>query len=73
MIVENWNKKMITRIGFFRTNGGNLFVQELRSIYGTEDEDDDSQHTICLAESMEEMRRIRDWLNSLDLEEREEK
>lgn len=73
MILDNWNKKMITRIGFFRSNGGNLFVQELRSTYGTEQEDDDSQHTIALAENIEDMRKLRDWLNGLNLGESEKK
>ena len=57
----------IDRIGFIKNNDGGLFAQELQSSYGTEDEDDSSQHTIMLAQGMDEIRRLRDFLNSLNL------
>ena len=61
LIVDNWQKQMITRIGFFRSQGGNLFVQEMNDTYGTENENDNSQKTITLAENKEDMRKLRDF------------
>lgn len=69
MILDNWDKQSITRLGYFRSQGGNLFVQKLYGTYGTENEDNNSQHTITLAENKKDMRELRDFLNSLDLED----
>lgn len=68
IVLDNWEKKAITRIGYFKSQGGNLFVQVLRKGYGTVNEDNNSQHTITLAENKEDMRKLRDWLNTLNLE-----
>jgi hypothetical protein len=71
LVLDNWtidkDYASITRMGFFASQGGNLFVQELNKSYGTEHEDDNSQHTITLADNKEGMRKLRDWLNTLDL------
>ena len=69
LILDNWKKEYITRIGFFRSQGGNLFAQEMNDTYGTENENDNSQKTITLAENKEDMRKLRDFLNSLNLED----
>jgi len=67
MILENLDKEFITRLCYFASAGGNLFVQTLNDTYGTENEDHNSQHTITLAENKKDMRELRDFLNSLDL------
>ena len=67
MILDNWDKKAITRLGYFKSQGGTLFVQKLYDTYGTENEDSNSQHTITLAENIKDIRELRDFLNSLDL------
>ena len=58
---DNW----ITRIIFFKSNGGNLCAQE--RVFPSEYNDKESQRTIMLGESMEEIRDLRDFLNSLNL------
>jgi len=67
MIIDNWEKQAITRIGYFASAGGHLFVQKLYDTYGTDEEDEHSQHTITLAENMEDICELRDFLNSLNL------
>ncbi len=66
-ILDNWEKKAIVRVGYFASAGGCLFVQKLYDTYGTDKEDEGSQHTISLGESRKEICELRDFLNSLNL------
>lgn len=56
----------ITRVLFYKSNGGSLYVQERR--FPCEGVRKESQTTIPLGDSLEEIRELRDFLNSLNLD-----
>jgi len=60
---DNW----ITRVVFFKSNGGCLYAQEVQ--YPDEYCLKEKQYTITLGETKEDIRKLRDFLNSLNLDD----
>ena len=59
--IDSW----ITRVGFFKSDGGHLFAQERK--FPCEYRDEESQYTITLGNNMKDIRELRDFLNGLNL------